>query len=97
MHPVQHVSLLSPTADNPLPGQRNPPPPPIIVNDEEEYMVDEILNARVRRNKLEYLIKWVGYDNPGWEKANGVNGLQAIDRFHELYLDKPGPLPEDPE
>src|SRR5437762_14367947 len=97
MHPVQHVSLLSSTADDPLLGQRNPPPPPIIVNDEEEYMVDEVLDARVRRNKLEYLIKWVGYDNPEWEKANDVNGLQVIDRFHELYPDKPGFLPEDPE
>ena len=60
-------------------------------------MIDEVLDARVRRNKLEYLIKWVGYDNSGWEKANDVNSLQAINRFHELYSDKPGPLPEDPE
>ena len=31
------------------------------------------------------------------EDARNVSGLQAIDRFHELYPDKPGPLPEDPE
>ena len=60
-------------------------------------MINEVLNARVRRNKLEYLIKWVGYDNLGWERANDVNDLQVIDRFHELYLDKLGPLPEDLE
>src|SRR5437868_12296147 len=97
MHPVQHVFLLSPAADDPLSGQRNPSPPPVIVNDEEEHIVDEVLDARTRRNKLQYLVKWTGYDNPTWEPAEDVNSLQAIDRFHELYLDKPGPLLEDPE
>ena len=97
MHPVQHVSLLSSVANDSLSRQRNPPPSSIIINDKEEYIVDEVLDARVRRNKLEYLVKWVGYDNPNWEKAKNVNGLQAIDRFHELYPDKPGPLLEDPE
>ena len=57
MHPVQHVSLLSPVANDPLPEQRNPPPPPVVINDEEEYIVDEILDARTRWNKLEYLVK----------------------------------------
>jgi len=48
MHPVQHVSLLSPVAQDPLPGQRNFPLLPITVNDEEEYIVEEILDARTR-------------------------------------------------
>ena len=48
MHPVQHVSLLSLVANDPLPEQQNPPPPPVIVNDEKEYTVDEILDARMR-------------------------------------------------
>jgi hypothetical protein len=59
-------------------------------------MVDEILDARVRWNRLEYLVKWTGYDNLTWEKAANVNGLQAVDRFHELRPEKLGPLPEDP-
>jgi hypothetical protein len=41
------------------------------------------------------LVKWTGYDRPKWEPAEMVNGLEAIDRFHEAYPDKPGPLPED--
>ena len=48
MHPVQHVSLLSLVADDPLPEQQNSSPPSVIVNDEEEYTVDEILDARMR-------------------------------------------------
>ena len=97
IHPVFHVSLLEHAADNPYPGQQQPPPPPIEVDGEEEYSVDEVLDARIRYRKLQYLIKWTGYDRPEWEDARNVNGLQAIDRFHELYPDKPGPLLEDPE
>ena len=35
-HPIQHVSLLDPFDDDPLPGQHNPLPPPVIVDDAEE-------------------------------------------------------------
>ena len=49
----------------------------------KDSTVDEILDAHVQRNKLEYLVKWVGYDNPNWEKAKDINDLQAIDRFHD--------------
>lgn len=94
-HRVQHVSLLDPYDDDPLPGQHNPPPPPVIVDDEEEWHVQEILDARMRRRQLEYLVKWVGYDETTWEPARNINGIQAIDRFHEKYPNKPGPLPED--
>ena len=69
----------------------------MVINDEEEYIVDEILNARIRWNRLEYFVNWVEYDSPTWEKAKDINGLQFIERFHELYPEKPDPLPEDPE
>ena len=49
----------------------------------------------MHRKHLQYLVKWVGYDQPTWEWAEDVNGLQAIERFHERYPDKPGPLAED--
>ena len=35
-YPVQHVSLLDPFDDDPLPGQHNAPPPPVIMDDAEE-------------------------------------------------------------
>ena len=94
-HPVQHVSLLDPFDDDPLPGQHNPPPPPVIVDDHEEWHVEEVMDSRIYRRRLQYLVKWVGYDQLDWEPAENVNRLEAVDRFHERYPDKPGPLPED--
>ena len=54
---VQHVSLLDPIVDDSLPGQHNLPPPPVVVDDEEEWHVEEILDARIRRRQLEYMVK----------------------------------------
>ena len=94
-HRVQHVSLLDPADSDPLPGQRNPPPPPVIVNNEEEWHVEEVLDSRIRRKRLQYLVKWVGYDEPDWQPAEAVNELAAVDIFHQRYPGKPGPLPEN--
>ena len=77
-HRVQHVSLLDPADDNPLPGQHNPPPPPVVIEGEEYWHVQEILDARVRRRNLEYLVRWVGYDQPDWQPATVVRYLKAV-------------------
>ncbi len=57
-----------------------PLPPPIDVGeDREEYEVDEIVDSKYVRNKLQYLIKWVGYgiDEFSWQKAENV--VHALD------------------
>jgi len=94
-HRVQHVSLLDPADNDPLPGQHNPPPPPVIVDGEEEHYVEEILDARLHRRKLQYLVKFVGDDQTEWKAAEEVNELEAVDVFHQRYPEKPGPLPEN--
>ena len=90
-----HVSLLEHAADDPFPGQRQPPPPPVEANGEHKYHVGDVLDSRLfgRWRKLQYLVKWTGYDRPTWEDVAGVDDLQAIVRFHALYPLKPGPLP----
>jgi len=35
----------------------------VEVEGEEEYIVEEILDLCLRRNKLEFLVKWEGYMN----------------------------------
>jgi hypothetical protein len=69
----------------------------VEVDGEQEWEVEDILDSRWRYQKLQYLIKWKGYDDPSWEDARMVNRLEAIDLFHDRYPDKPGPLPEDEE
>jgi hypothetical protein len=48
-HNVFHVSLLNLIATNPMPGQHALPPPPVVVDKEDKYLVEKILNSRVRR------------------------------------------------
>ena len=57
--------------------------------------MEEILDSRIYRRKLQYLVKWIEFDRPDWEPAEGVNKLEVVDRFHQRYSEKPGPLPED--
>ena len=61
-HPVFHVSVLEPAATNPLVGQNQPAPRLIMVNDNIEVEVEEILDSKLVRKNLKYLVRWVGYD-----------------------------------
>jgi len=92
IHPVHHVSLLDPVAEDPLPGQVVTPPPPVEVEGDQEYQVERVEDSRMYRNQLQYLVRWTGYDQMMWEPARDVDGLQAFDTFHEKYPQKPVPL-----
>ena len=61
IHDVFNANLLTKDPKNPLPGQEEPEPPLIILDDEEEWKVEDIINIRKKRNKLEARAKWVGY------------------------------------
>ena len=52
VHPVFHVSLLTPYRANMLPGRVQPPPPPVVVEGFEEFEVEEILDSWIHYNKL---------------------------------------------
>jgi hypothetical protein len=96
IHPVFHVNLLSPHHANTIPNRVQDPPPPEELEGEVEYTVAAILDSRVRRKKLEYLVQWQGYENTGeatsWEPAENVsNAQEEVALFHETYPDKPGP------
>jgi hypothetical protein len=63
IHPVFHVSLLEPVRGDPMPGQRLPPPEPVIIDQEPEYEVEDVVDSRIFRRQLQYLIKWHGWDD----------------------------------
>src|SRR5690606_9214392 len=95
IHRVQNVSLLDPADINPLPGQVIPPQPQVEVDGEEEYYVDAILDSKLSRGRLKYLVRWTGWPQAEWQPAELYNKTKAVDDFHARYPDKPGPLPDD--
>lgn len=85
VHPVFHVSLLYPHKESQIPGRKQPEPPPVTVNGQEEYEVEEILDSRMFRRKLEYKVRWKGFDKSyeTWEPAENVeHAKKLVEDFH---------------
>ena len=93
IHPVFHVSLLEKTKINQWSSRVRPKPPPILVEDHEEYLVQEVLDSRLNRNRLQYLIDWEGYppSERCWVNATDVHAPAKVKQFHQRYPLKPHP------
>ena len=92
IHPVFNVSILKPAQPPAFASQQKPPPPPpILVDNEEEYEVDEIIDSRIHRGKLQFLVKWTGYDEPSWQPESDVigNADAAIATFYQVHPGAP--------
>ncbi|KAL5512939.1 hypothetical protein ACEPAH_3337 [Sanghuangporus vaninii] len=92
VHPVFNEVLLKPAVEPSFESQQKPPPPPpVLVDDEEEYEVKEILDSRLHRGKLQFLIKWVGYDEATWQPESDVgdNAKEAVDEFYRKHPGAP--------
>jgi len=57
IHDVFHSKLLCSAVDDSLPGQKNELSRSIVVNDEDEWEIDDILNFRRYRRRLQYRVK----------------------------------------
>ncbi|MBW0465515.1 hypothetical protein O181_005230 [Austropuccinia psidii MF-1] len=89
IHPVFHISLLEPV-------KTSRPSPPIIIEEEEEWEVSQILDSKLKRGKLRYLVEWKGFSQDSerftWEPTEKLtNCPELVKDFHSLYPDKPGP------
>ena len=67
------------------------PPPPVEVDGEEQYQVSSVEESWVYLSLLQYLSRWIGYDSLTWDPAKFVDGLQAVEEFHQRYPQEPGP------
>jgi hypothetical protein len=52
-------------------------------SDEDTYEVEEILNRRERSGKVQYQVKWSGYDKPTWEPRENLNGAKELLKAYE--------------
>ncbi|MBW0512353.1 hypothetical protein O181_052068 [Austropuccinia psidii MF-1] len=57
VHPVFHVSLLETVKESTIPNKHQFPPPPVIVEEQEEWEVAQVLDSKLKRGKLWYLVE----------------------------------------
>jgi len=91
LHPVFNVVKLSPAPDDTIARRhQNLPPPSELIDGEEEYIVEKILNSRMFQWKLQYLVKWEGYETEGntWEYSENLN--HAPEKVTEFHTNNPG-------
>ena len=98
IHPVFHESLLSPYTPPSFHSQRPPPPPPPEVTDgTTKYEIDYIVDSRIYRGKLQYLVHWTGYRKTDrtWQPAAELlqDAPLAVTEFHDNHPSAPRGIP----
>ena len=93
IHPVVNISRVKPYL-GPLPGQPVSRPGPIHVTEDhdEEYEVDAIIDSRIYKGKLQYLVHWKGYDESErtWEPVSNLrNSPEIVEQFHASHPSAP--------
>jgi hypothetical protein len=95
IHRVVNVSLLEKFVPNVHPERMAPPPQNAVVEDGDEprYEIESILDSRVRRGVLQYLVHWKGYssEDDSWAFAEDLpsDDLLVV-TYHTRHPDKPG-------
>ena len=54
------------------------------MSDKEEYEVETIVSKRTRKGKVEYLVKWTGWENPDdntWEPIDNLECQELIEEY----------------
>ncbi|MBW0548185.1 hypothetical protein O181_087900 [Austropuccinia psidii MF-1] len=87
--------LLEPAKQSIIPNQHQFPPPPVIVEEQEEWEVAEVLDSKLKRGKLCYLVEWKGFseyqERETWEPDSSLtNSPELFKDFHTLYPENPG-------
>ncbi len=78
IHDVFHSELLRSVINDSLSDQKNESSRSIVINDEDEWEIDDILNSRRYKRRLQYRVKWKNYDNDlNWYNADDDNFMNA--------------------
>ena len=43
-----------------------------------EYEVEQVLDKRFRKGRVEYFVKWKHYDETTWEPTSNLTNVQAL-------------------
>lgn len=109
IHNVFHTMLLQPAATDPFPSQQNNDyqPPAEMVNSNKEWVIEQILDKQFQcygcGERYEYLVKWIGWQEPTWNDAWHMEDTSALDIWEahkrangittQLTLNTPGEPP----
>lgn len=88
IHDVFHDNRLAPWGGSKVNGELSPPPAPVEIDHEEEFEVEDIVDSRLFRRQLQYLVRWKGYsagDNSWEPAANLTNAKATINKFHRKF------------
>ncbi|MBW0511883.1 hypothetical protein O181_051598 [Austropuccinia psidii MF-1] len=96
VHLVFHVSLFEPVKQSTIPNEHQLPPPPVIVEEQEEWEVAQVLDSKLKRGKLWYLVEWKQFsedpERTSWEPASNLtNSPDRFKDFHSFYPGKTSP------
>uniref|UniRef100_A0A803K8U7 Integrase catalytic domain-containing protein n=1 Tax=Xenopus tropicalis TaxID=8364 RepID=A0A803K8U7_XENTR len=82
-----HVSLLKPARV----VRQHSPPPPVLVDGQSEYEIQKIIDSRLSRGGLQFLIHWKGYgpEERSWISATNVKADRLIRQFYAKHPEKP--------
>ena len=83
MHNVFHVDRLIPHHETDAYGEQYSQPPPELIDGQEKYIVEEILNDRIHKQKKQYLVSWQGYpaSNNEWVNAKDIHAPELLEEY----------------
>ncbi|XP_053575659.1 aldo-keto reductase family 1 member B1-like [Bombina bombina] len=96
LHPTFHVSLLKPTKPTRVstPNASSTSVP----SDFLEYEVESLVDSRISRGELQYLVRWKNYteEDDTWEPSSNLSAPKLVARFHRRNPDRPRPQDSPP-
>uniref|UniRef100_A0A803J5N9 Integrase catalytic domain-containing protein n=1 Tax=Xenopus tropicalis TaxID=8364 RepID=A0A803J5N9_XENTR len=78
-----HVSLLKPASNTRCLSV----PPPVLVEGQPEYEIQEFLDSRLVRGKLQYLTRWKGFgpEENSWVSVDDIKADRLRKQFHSRF------------